>query len=148
MASPVYVRTGQCTLGCGACCRTITFLVKAERMTVEYAQEVMKTRVLLAHPAYHEMEDVRNWTELHGFTVGMEGGESRIVIPPDVMQAHFRWTDNGVMVDMPQPCSMLGPDGLCTIYGQPERPDACANYPMTPQHIEMVRDVCTYAFEE
>lgn len=148
MAEPMaFYRTGQCTLGCGACCRTVSLLVKAERMTQEYAMETMQTHMLLAHPSYHDVEDVRHWLELHGFSVGKEGDESRISIPSDVLQARFRWTDHGVLVDLPRVCSALGPDGMCTIFGQPERPQVCALYPQAPQDIELMGAVCTFAFE-
>lgn len=39
------------------------------------------------------------------------------------------------LVDIPQRCQYLTPDGLCGIYGLPERPSFCSRWPEEPAQL-------------
>ena len=101
------MRTGECTVGCGACCRSLRLQVP---------------------PEYSANADIRRWVELHGVRLVQQGGGTFAVIE--------------------QPCSALTEDGLCSLFGTPERPDLCSHWPATPEAMEPVADVCSYRFEE
>ena len=48
---------------------------------------------------------------------------------------------------IPLPCKHLTEDKRCGVFGTPERPTLCGNYPRLPLDLEGVEDVCTYTFE-
>jgi len=100
-------RQGECTVGCGACCRLLRLQVPAE---------------------YKTNPDIRKWVELHGV---------RLVN-----------LDGGTFAMLASPCSALTEDGLCGLYGTPERPDLCSHYPASPAALLGVEEVCTYSFKE
>ena len=54
------MRTGECQVGCGACCRFL---------------------VLQVNPQYIEVDDVRRWIELHGIKLRMRDGGCWATIP-------------------------------------------------------------------
>lgn len=54
---------------------------------------------------------------------------------------------DGVMalVDIPQRCQHLTAEGLCGIYGKPERPQFCADWPTEP--AQLINDEnCGFSF--
>ena len=77
-------------------------------------------------PEYGSNPDVRNWVELHGI--------------------RLQNIDGGTFAFLQVPCSALTEEGLCSLYGKPERPDLCNHYPMTPPALTGVEDVCSYSF--
>ena len=79
-------------------------------------------------PEYGTNPDVKNWVELHGVkVVTMDGGTFAV---------------------LQQPCSALTEEGLCSLYGTPERPDLCNHWPATPAALMGVEDDCSYSFTE
>lgn len=53
--------------------------------------------------------------------------------------------DDRYLVEIPQVCPLLTVDGLCSIYGQPERPRNCEEWPLEPSHL-LLDDNCGYTF--
>ena len=87
--------------------------------------------VLLAvHPSYLDA-DRRRWLELHD------------------IRLHER--DGLVWATVNTPCRHLTEDNHCGIFGQPERPQLCAEFPFVQGDIGLVNewageDVCSYSF--
>jgi len=105
------MRTGECTSGCGACCRFLRLQV---------------------NPQYLEVADARHWIELHG--IRLDRGE-----------------EGATWAHIPLACSALTEEGLCGLYGTPERPLTCETFPTSQADIDRVNAaageaVCSYAF--
>ena len=89
--------------------------------------------VLLAvHPVYMDA-DKRHWLELHGIKVA--------------------WRDGNAWATIESACRELTDEGLCGIYGQPERPQVCSDFPFTAEDIGIVNawagsEVCDYREEK
>jgi len=87
---------------------------------------------LNANPAYFEQKEVKRWLELHGIRVWQNGGQT------------WCW--------VPVPCSELQPDMKCGLYGKPERPKLCEDWPFNQQEIITLREVTgaerSYSFAE
>ena len=98
-------RQGECTAGCGACCRVL---------------------LLQVNPAYWDREDARRWIELHGIQLVR--------------------LDGGIYARIPLACEALTPDGLCRLFGMPERPGLCQRFPLGPRDLAGLEPVCTYTF--
>jgi len=76
-----------------------------------------------AHPRY---EDWKHWVELHGLTLVEDGGE--------------------LLVRINIPCSALTEDGLCSLYGKPDRPKLCDRFPRQPGDLVGLEGQCKYRF--
>ncbi len=79
-------------------------------------------------PSYGSDPDIRKWVELHGV---------RLI-------DH----DGGTFAMLPQRCSALTEEGLCSLYGTSERPDLCSQWPASPAALLGVEDDCSYKFVE
>ena len=77
-------------------------------------------------PEYGANPDIKRWVELHGVKL-VE-------------------LDGGTFAMLPQPCSALTEDLRCDLYGTPERPLLCSEWPATPAALASVADVCSYSF--
>lgn len=84
--------------------------------------------VRLQVPPTYRDGDVRNWLGLHGISIQEIGGATFAVVG--------------------RPCSELTPDKRCGLYGKPERPRLCEEYPATPGALRGIEDVCGYSFGE
>ena len=79
-------------------------------------------------PAYERTPDIKHWIELHGLKVVRIGEAAFVVIP--------------------NRCSALTADNLCSLYGSADRPRLCDAFPATPAAITGLEDVCTYEFRQ
>ena len=84
------------------------------------------------NPAYLE-KDVRHWLELHGIRLSERGG--------------------GVWAHLPIPCRELQPDMSCGLFGKPERPKLCEEWPFSQKEIDDLdafvgEKTCTFYFTE
>ena len=71
--------------------------------------------------------DEARWVGLHpGFFVQPDGYE---VAGPSV---HGDWNEAATAMHWDIPCSALGADGSCALYGKPERPLMCGDWPTGP----------------
>ena len=91
-----------------------------------------KVVLLAVHHAYLE-PDKRHWLELHGITLAERDGL--------------------VWATVPSQCRELAADSSCGIYGKPERPQVCADFPFAQADISIVDEwagepVCSYSFRE
>lgn len=86
---------------------------------------------LNVHPAYNE-KDVRKWLELHGIRLTERGG--------------------ALWAYVPTPCRELQPNKQCGLYGKPERPQLCSEWPFSQGEIatltEQTGTNCTFYFTE
>ena len=78
-------------------------------------------------PNYFDDADVKHWVELHGVTVQRIGEATYAVLN--------------------RKCGALAADGTCTLYGKPERPGLCAEWPATPAALSGMEDVCGFSFQ-
>ena len=90
-----------------------------------------KFLILQVNPAYME-PDRRRWIEMHGI--------------------RLQERDGGVWARIDAQCQHLTDEGQCGIFGQPERPQTCADFPVMQADIAIVntwagREVCSYSFE-
>jgi Fe-S-cluster containining protein len=89
-----------------------------------------KHLLLAVHPVYLE-PDKRRWLELHGIKLHVAGGNAWATIDAT--------------------CEHLTEDNRCGIFGQPERPQVCAEWPFQQEDIDLVNvwagePVCSYSF--
>ncbi len=87
--------------------------------------------ILNVSPSYLE-DDKKRWIELHGIKV-------------------FQQKDGTAWVRINATCEHLTDDGTCGIYGQPERPQTCADFPFVQSDIDLIDEwagqkVCSYEF--
>lgn len=87
--------------------------------------------ILQVNPAYLDA-DRRAWIELHGI--------------------HLFEQDGGVWVRINASCHRLTTDGKCGVFGLPERPQMCDQFPAVQTDIDLVDEwagerVCSYSFE-
>ena len=88
--------------------------------------------ILQVNPQYMAA-DRRRWIELHG------------------IRLYER--DGGVWAVVNAACSALTDEGRCGLFGLPERPQTCAEFPFVQPDIDQVDDwagekVCSYSFSE
>ena len=86
--------------------------------------------ILQVNPQYMEA-DRRKWIELHG------------------IRLYER--DGGVWAQISLPCEHLTEEGKCGIFGSPERPKTCDDFPFVQHDIDLVDEwsgqkVCSYSF--
>lgn len=78
-------------------------------------------------PNYAE-PDVANWLALHGVTVLVVNGAT--------------------YASLNRKCSALASDNkTCTLYGKPERPGLCSEFPATPAALHGLEEECGYSWE-
>lgn len=86
---------------------------------------------LAVHPQYLE-KDNQDWLSLHGIRLVERSG--------------------GVWAYLPIPCRELQPDKSCGLFGKPERPKLCDDWPFNQQEIITLAEVsgkeCGYSFTE
>lgn len=80
-------------------------------------------------PSYMDDPDVKNWVELHGISL-LRVGEATYAV-------------------LNRKCSALASDNkTCTLYGKPERPGLCSEFPATPAALTGLETECGYSFRE
>lgn len=129
--------TGHCTPGCGACCRVLAIPFE------DYKEDVVDFLDGTYIHIGRMRKDYRNFLKLH------EGEDFEVT-------SHGVWVDNNIkkrrgtysgapVVYVYQPCSALGENGMCSLYGKPERPKLCGKWPTDKDDLWIVRDQCTYS---
>ena len=91
-----------------------------------------KFLLLNVNPAYMGA-DKRRWIELHGIRLFEQGG--------------------GVWAMINATCRHLTNEGRCGVFGTPERPQACEDFPFVQSDIDLVdrkygKGTCSYSFQE
>jgi hypothetical protein len=82
---------------------------------------------LEVNPIYLSDPDLSTWVRLHLIELVEHNGRA--------------------LARIPMPCSQLGGRGQCKLYGEPERPALCGQFPMAPASLLGLEDACTYRFE-
>lgn len=82
--------------------------------------------LLEVNPIYLRDADLAAWVRLHGIELLARQGR--------------------VLARLPVACTALDDAGRCRIYGQPERPSMCAEFPAVPADLLGLESVCTYTF--
>mgnify|MGYP001561408483 FL=1 len=75
---------------------------------------------------YFTDPDVRHWIELHGIQVKQIG--------------------DATYIEINRKCSALTTDKKCGLYGDPDRPGLCSEWPATPAALTGLESVCGYGF--
>ena len=170
-----YLRTGGCTVGCGACCESFVVPIDVERWgntdfsPINHDWEPCRI-VLPIDPearGHVDGDDWEYWLKLHEvYMYQMPSGLLVVDVPiqptsePPSTQDFDAWTvwleKHGIallrrlgqqlLAHVPIPCTKLTEDGLCSVFGTPERPKMCAPYPEHPLDVEGI-DFCTYKFQ-
>lgn len=60
--------------------------------------------------------------------------------------AEVKWWGEMPLIVIPLKCSALLPNGDCSLYGQPERPDVCSSGPLNAWATQL-NSHCSYQFE-
>jgi hypothetical protein len=84
--------------------------------------------VRLQVPPTYQETDTRGWLQLHGI--------------------RLTTIDGATFATIDRRCDALTDDNRCSLYGKPERPQLCADWPATPGAMAGLEDVCGYRFEE
>ena len=92
-----------------------------------------KFLVLQVNPQYYNSPDIKNWVELHGIRLVKR--------------------DGGVWAYIQATCRELQEDNSCGLYGKPERPNVCAEWPFNQAEINDLdafvgEKTCSYSFTE
>ena len=72
---------------------------------------------------------------------------------PDVVHffelhgAEVKWWGDLPLAILPLRCSALLPDGNCSLYDKPERPEICRDGPLNPWAGAALNPHCSYVFE-
>lgn len=82
--------------------------------------------VLDVNPVYRDNPDLAQWVGLHGIEIASL--ESRVI------------------ARVPLACSALNGEGRCAVYGRPERPQMCGDFPRGPGDLIGLDGACTYSF--
>ena len=88
--------------------------------------------ILQVNPAYMDA-DRRKWIEMHGIRLAER--------------------DGGVWATIDVACTHLTDEGKCAVFGTPERPQTCADFPIVRADIQLVDEwvgerACSYTFTE
>jgi hypothetical protein len=168
-----YLRSGGCTVGCGACCEAFVVPIKAEGLEdkdfapISHGQIVLPVGLPMQEDNENGFADWEHWLALHNtYLFQMPGGLLTAVIPVEVKGAapmcaasHFDawviWLErHGItllrrtgrlLAYVPIRCGSLSADGACSLFGSPQRPRTCTTYPEHPQDVEGL-EFCTYRF--
>lgn len=58
----------------------------------------------------------------------------------------IKWWGDLPIAALPVRCSALLPNGDCSLYGSPERPDICSSGPLNPWTVQLFKS-CSFKFE-
>lgn len=135
-----YRRSGSCH-GCGQhCCTTVVV-----PFTRAMGEQFLAHKPVWVEPSGDP--DYDHWLELHG----IDGGSLWLV--PQF--AHYRVIgpdkDSRVPIAViPLRCHALSDDGSCSLYGNDDRPQMCADWPWEPHHLLTLspagQAACGYSF--
>lgn len=130
---------GHCTPGCGACCRLLAlpYVLGTPAVHDDLARMVIGGTVDPEGRAFLRARGVALWP--------LPGGGTRATVPLDPHPLPwFRRTEGGVLQTyFHSTCPQLTEDGRCVLYGQPDRPQTCRDWPY-PQTDLAVVPACTY----
>lgn len=87
-----------------------------------------KVIILDVNPIYQTDPDLAIWLGLHGIDLASHGTR--------------------VIARIPLACTALNGEGRCSLYGQPDRPTLCDDFPRGPGDLLGIKDVCTFTFTE
>jgi hypothetical protein len=151
-----YLRTGGCTVGCGACCEAVVLPVDS---TKDFSTQkgLLRFAVPLGIAKRPGFADWEHWLTLHDITLFAEAGKLVAEVPtPDI-----EWPDaetaikalggslierNGqLLLHLRIRCGELTEDKQCGVRGTSAHPQMCQDYPRHPTDIEGF-DFCTYNF--
>ncbi len=167
-----YLRTGGCTVGCGACCTAFVVPIKAEGLEDDDFTPVVHGQIILpVDPVVRGkagFADWEYWLRLHGvYLFQMPSGLLTAAVPaqaeepPGVMTFDgwvtwlglpprgitvLRRFGQALLAYVPIRCSKLAEDGTCGVFNTSERPKMCAPYPEHPLDVQGL-DFCTYKFQ-
>ena len=162
-------RVGSC-LGCGMNCCTRLGLP-----WTPYTQVIgnrLVSRLPLRSFSLEQIDqqnwpDYQNWLQLHSIDSYWEGPswpptrdsvlvvsapKDGLLLTPDnqVVPQVFGDSRRHAIVLLEQSCKHLQPDGSCGIFGQPQRPQICAEWPSQPWELQTLtpagQAACGYSF--
>ncbi len=166
-----YLRTGGCTAGCGACCEAFVVPIAVDGLKSDGFEGLTSggRLVLPIDPVvrgHAGFEDWEYWLKLHdvwlyvkpsGLLEAVVMGITVDSLPPIAdFDAWAEWlakygvtllrrVGQQVLAYINVRCEKLTEDGMCGVFGTPERPEMCAPYPHHPLDVEGI-DFCTYKF--
>lgn len=165
-----YLRTGGCTAGCGACCEAFVIPLDPKGLEADGFAHVVNGRlnvpvdpIVIGNAG---TEDWKYWLSLHDTTIlELPSGVLVADLPiecedaPDdtTLDGWYKWLEEQgvaviqregqqVLAYINRKCDKLSDDGLCQVFGTPERPEMCSGYPAHPADIEGLDRFCTYNF--
>ena len=164
-----YLRTGGCTSGCGACCEAFVVPISKEGWEHEDWRGVVNGQIVLPiNPDTRERPggaDWEYWLTLHDvFMFRSPRGVLTTTVPikakgdapVDSFENWMTWLEGHGITFLQQheqslvayvkvACGKLE-EGMCTVFGTPERPKMCSPYPQHPLEVQGI-DFCTYNFQ-
>lgn len=135
-------RGGFCTIGCGACCRILGLPALTAR-PVQIGQSVFVRLAANITP------EGRYFLHTRGVTIEGKPGHYALRVPVTFTKGANEplWWGDAQMAWFRSTCPQLQGDGMCALYGQPERPRTCVEWPHVSENIVTVPE-CTYTFAE
>lgn len=166
-----YLRTGGCTAGCGACCEAFVIPLQIDGLEDDDFVPVVHGQIILPiDPTARGKvggDDWEYWLNLHEvYLFTLPSGLLTAAVPIQAEKPSGTMTFDGWMAWLETKgitflrrvgqqvlayvnirCTKLSGEGLCTVFGTPERPQMCSPYPEHPLDVEGI-DFCTYNFQE
>lgn len=164
-----YLRTGGCTSGCGACCEALVVPISEEGWAHEDWRGVVHGQIILPIDPYLRAKtggaDWEYWLTLHDvFMFRSPGGiltttvpiKAKGEAPIDSFENWMAWLEGhgitflrrheqALLAYVKIACTKLE-EGMCTVFGTPQRPKMCSPYPQHPLDVEGI-EFCSYKFQ-
>ena len=163
-----YLRTGGCS-ACGACCTSFVIpLNPAGLGALDFKHTVYRRLNVPVDPVVigkAGTADWESWLGLHDtWLFQLPSGTLTADLPvlvkedpgPMATEEWFVWLEEQgvavlqragqqVLAYIARKCDAIGEDGLCQVYGTPQRPQMCGDYPQHPTDVQGI-GFCTYKF--
>lgn len=164
-----YMRTGGCTLGCGACCTAFIIPINSDGIEADDFEHVVCGRLNVpVDPIVigkTGTDDWERWLRLHDTTIfKLPSGVLVADLPVEIEKtpgamtvdewcvwlekqgvAMIQREGQQVLAYITRKCDELGEDGLCQLFGTPDRPQMCGGYPAHATDVQGI-GFCTYNF--
>lgn len=130
---------GHCTVGCGACCRLLSLPYVVGQPQLREGRAL----VLLAGDVNAQAGD---FLRARGVTTwALPAGGTLVRVPIDAHPLPWwqRLEDGQVQTYFQSTCPHLTVANTCGLYGQPERPETCREWPYPQTDLSVVPE-CTY----
>ena len=136
----MYERHGDCR-GCGLkCCTFLAFFAPRGVPAKAWMEAVRSEGALAMHAA--DPDDFIRWLDVHNVPT-RSLGDGYVAVGLNTAQRKLlslQRLNGKAALTIPAKCKHLLKDGKCGVYGKPERPKVCDDFPMHPDELIGIRN--------